>query len=169
MIALRGMSGVALTGVLILIGVAARQPAAQTPVVSPSTPVVDSSGYAGADACKDCHVGQFEAWSKTKHARALSKLPVADRAGGPCIKCHVTGSDAMIEADGATPRFPNVQCEGCHGPGQLHIEAAKTGDSVTSRPKPTTETTCTRCHNDRSPHYKPFFHSAMVGLVHQTK
>ena len=41
---------VALTGVVILASVASRQPFAQTPVESP---------YVGADACKDCHSGQF--------------------------------------------------------------------------------------------------------------
>lgn len=164
---------VALTGVAILISVAARQPAAQTvaaqiPAQAPA-PAVDNGDYVGADACKDCHLGQYEAWAQTKHSKALSKLQAANREGNTCIKCHVTGSDAMIAAQGANPSFPNVQCEGCHGPGAAHIAAAKTGDTVTDRPKRTTETSCTRCHNDTSPHYKPFYYSAMVGLVHRGK
>ena len=36
-----------------------------------------------------------------------------------------------------------------------------------SRTKPIDEQTCTACHNETSPHYKPFFYSAMKGLVHR--
>ena len=162
-------SMVALAGVIIFISVAARQPAAQSPAPVTPAPVVDTAGYVGADACKACHEKHYDAWATTKHSRALSKLQASERAGGACIRCHVTGSDAMIAAQGAAPSFPNVQCEGCHGPGAAHIEAAKTGDTVTDRPKHTTEATCTRCHNNTSPRYKPFFYSAMVGLSHQVK
>lgn len=162
-------SMVALTGVVVLISVAARQPAAQSPATPAPAPVVDNAGYVGADACKVCHDKHYDAWAKTKHSRAFSKLQASEREGGQCIRCHVTGSDAMIAAQGATPSFPNVQCEGCHGPGTAHIEAAKTGDAVTDRPKRTTEATCTRCHNDTSPRYKPFFYQAMVGMVHNLK
>ncbi len=149
---------VALTGVVIIASVAARQPAAQTPVPSP---------YVGADACKDCHSGQYASWAQTKHSKTLNKLQAADLEGTACIKCHVTGSPEMIAAEGATPSFPNVQCEACHGAGRLHVEAAATGDSVTARPAKTTEETCTRCHNEESPRFKPFYYTAMVGMVHR--
>jgi len=148
---------VALAGVLVVFSVAARQPSAQAS---------GSSDYLGADACKDCHAKQYASWNTTKHAKALNKLQAAEREGGTCIKCHVTGSPEMIAADGANPTFPNVQCEACHGAGRRHAEAARTGDSVTDAPKATTEETCTRCHNDTSPHYKPFYYSALKGLVH---
>ena len=151
---------VALTGSLIVISVAARQPSAQTPTQSP---------YIGADACKDCHAVQFSSWAETKHSKALNKLQAVNREGNACIKGHVTGSPEMIAADGAMPRFPNVQCEGCHGPGRAHVDAATTGDAVTAKPVKTTEDTCVRCHNDTSPHYKPFYYSAMVGMVHKHK
>jgi hypothetical protein len=149
---------VALTGVVILAGVGVRQPSAQAPVLSP---------YIGASACKDCHSGQFTAWAETKHSNAFSKLQPADRASNACIKCHVTGSAEMIAAEGATPSFPNVQCEACHGPGRAHVDAALTGDSVTAKPKKTNEDTCLRCHNDTSPRFKPFYYQALVGMVHR--
>jgi hypothetical protein len=148
---------VALTGVVIFASVAARQPSAQIPVLSP---------YVGADACQDCHSGQYASWAQTKHSKALGKLQLADREGDTCIKCHVTGSAEMIAADGATPSFPNVQCEACHGPGRLHVDAAQTGDSVTARPTKTNEETCVRCHNETSPRFKPFYYQVMVGMVH---
>jgi hypothetical protein len=156
---------VALTGVVIASSLAARQPSAQ----SPQSPTVTNSGYVGSAACKDCHAAQYEAWDKTKHSRAFSKLDAADRAKGTCIKCHVTGTAEMIAAEADKPTFPNVQCEACHGAGLRHIEAAKTGDTVTDRPKHTVEETCTRCHNEESPRYKPFFYRALTSLVHPTK
>jgi len=170
MAAMLRRSMVALTGFVVLASVAARQPSAQIPTPAPApAPAFVQTAYVGAAACKDCHGEHYEAWDKTKHSKALSKLQPADRASGKCIKCHVTGSDEMIAAEADKPTFPNVQCESCHGSGQAHIEAAKTGDTVTDRPKRTTEQTCTKCHNDTSPHYKPFYYSAMVGMVHSVK
>jgi hypothetical protein len=158
-------SMVALTGVVIVISVAARQPSAQSPPSSTTFSVAQSE-YVGAAACKDCHRAHFNAWDETKHSKALSKLTASNRSGGKCIKCHVTGEPEVVAAQGDKPSFPNVQCESCHGPGLRHVEAAKTGDSVTDRPKPTQEETCTKCHNTTSPRYKPFFYRALVGLVH---
>ena len=87
-------SMVAFSGVLIAISVAARQPSAH-PLLSPVL-VHSQAQYAGAAACKDCHLAQYEAWEKTKHSKALGKLQPADRAGGKCIKCHVTGTAEQI-------------------------------------------------------------------------
>ena len=160
-------SMVAFSGVLVATSVAARQPSADS-YPSPAS-VHSQSQYAGAAACKDCHAAHYEAWDKTKHSKAITKLQPADRAGGKCIQCHVTGTPEMIAAEVDKPSFPGVQCEACHGAGQLHIDAAKTGDSVTDLPKRTVEETCTRCHNETSPQYKPFFYKALVGLVHPVK
>lgn len=155
---------VALTGVVFVASLAARQPAPTTLVAAS----LDSqSEYVGADSCKSCHDAVYQAWSKTKHAQALRKLGAADRAGGKCIGCHVTGYPEVIAAEGATPSHPNVQCEACHGPGKKHVDAAQAGDASDARTIKIEEQTCTRCHNETSPHYKPFFYQAMVGLVHR--
>jgi hypothetical protein len=62
----------------------------------------------------------------------------------------------------------NVQCESCHGPGKAHIEAATGGaakpGNVTRSPA---QRLCETCHNDKSPHYRGFFYSALKGLVHK--
>jgi hypothetical protein len=114
-----GKSMVALSGVLIASSVAARQPSAHS-FPSPVS-LYSQSQYAGSAACKDCHAAQYEAWEKTKHSKALSKLPAADRAGGKCIKCHVTGTPEQIRKPISLFRR---QCEACRrGPG--HIDAAR--------------------------------------------
>ena len=38
-------------------------------------------GYAGAGACKTCHAQIFDAWQRTKHARAIDKLTPSERQG----------------------------------------------------------------------------------------
>jgi formate-dependent nitrite reductase cytochrome c552 subunit len=94
-------------------------------------------------------------------------LSPEEAASGKCIKCHVTGTPEMIAAEGAKPSLPGVQCESCHGAGRAHVEAAKAGDASNARTKPIAEQTCVDCHNETSPHYKPFFYGAMKGLVHR--
>jgi hypothetical protein len=138
----------------LCVGVAARQ--AAPPQEGP---------FVGADVCRTCHTDYYDAWSGTKHARTINRLSATDRAGG-CIRCHVTGTPEMIATDGATPRFPNVQCEACHGAGRAHVDAARAGDATLARTDRLTEATCTRCHNENSPHYKTFIYRALVGLVH---
>lgn len=156
---------VLLTGVLFVTAFAARHPTTVT--LSAHSLQSSMSDYVGADACKDCHGQVFAAWSRTKHAKALDKLTTANRASGKCIGCHVTGSAEAILAEGDKPTHPNVQCEACHGPGRKHIEAANAGDVSNGRTTKVEEITCTRCHNETSPHYKPFYYQAMVGLVHR--
>ncbi len=131
-------------------------------------PPAQTGAYVGAEACKPCHEPYFAAWADTKHARAFSRLGAADKEGGQCLRCHVTGPPDLIAAEGATPSFPGVQCEACHGAGRQHVDAARggaarPGGTVAKPPEPT----CTRCHNRESPHYKPFFYGAMTGLVHR--
>jgi len=148
------------TGVVIVLGVAARQPSAQV------TTATAASAFVGASTCKECHEQVHIAWSKTKHAHALEKLGKPDREGGQCIKCHVTGTPEMIATEGTAPSLPGVQCESCHGAGRAHVDAARGGDASNARTVKIDESTCVKCHNTTSPHYKPFFFAAMKGLVH---
>lgn len=146
-------------GVVLVGAVVAQEPAAP-----------QASAFVGAEACKACHENYVTAWAETKHARALNRLNAADREGGQCIRCHVTGTPEMIAAEGAKPSLPGVQCEACHGAGRAHVEAATAGGAkpgaIAKKPD---EKNCTQCHNPTSPHYRPFFYAAMTGLVHRVK
>jgi hypothetical protein len=148
----------ALTSGLLVMGMAARTQAPPQP-----TP---TRTYVGADACKDCHADQYGAWSKTKHARALAALSSDERQISQCMKCHVTGSPETLAAEGATPSRPNVQCEACHGPASLHVEAAKAGNAKSQPMTAIEEKTCTRCHSQESPHFKYFYYEGMKSFVH---
>lgn len=121
------------------------------------------AGFAWADACKDCHGAIYEAWSKTKHARALDRLSDANRRK-ECVRCHITdGGDKLIEK---RLRVVNagVQCETCHGAAAAHVAdpAVRTG-----LVKTTPESRCRECHNEKSPHFRGFVYSAMTRLVHR--
>jgi hypothetical protein len=168
------MSSKVIVGVVAAVMAVAAMKAQEPPAGSaqespaPAAAAMVPDGYAWATGCKDCHQPIFDAWAKTKHARALSSLGSSDReAGSTCVGCHVTGSKGPIEVDGTVVNA-NVQCESCHGAGQAHIDAAKAGNATAAKlPKSPPERVCVACHNERSPHYRGFFYAALKGLVHK--
>jgi hypothetical protein len=90
------------------------------PPVSPG-----QSGYVGADACTPCHAKAREVWDRTAHARAYGTLAAAFKEYNlDCVSCHVTGYE---RPGGSTvtvnDRLRNVQCETCHGPGEMHVKS----------------------------------------------
>jgi hypothetical protein len=133
----------------------------------PATPAA-AEGYVWAEACKECHPPIYEAWGKTKHARAIARLGGEQRqAGSPCIGCHVTGPKEPVMA-GNSMVNASVQCESCHGAGKAHVEAARAGSAASARlVKSPPESVCQTCHNEKSPHYRGFFYTALKGLVHK--
>lgn len=119
---------------------------------------VDSKlgGYAGSDACKQCHSAAYEVWKNSKHAHAAESLAAKNALGDPeCIKCHVTGWHfdppagelTTYRGDGPAGKFAFVSCESCHGPALKH----------TTQPliiKPVRDVTCEKCHDhDNSPNF----------------
>src|SRR5437764_11610037 len=40
---------------------------------APAGPAADTSGYAGAAACRKCHPAEYETQSQSAHAKSLSK------------------------------------------------------------------------------------------------
>lgn len=129
----------------------------------------DASAFVGAEACRECHAAYNQAWSTTKHARALNQLSRADRTSGRCIRCHVTDTAEMMAAQNDSPKFPDVQCEACHGAGRPHVEAARAGNAAAAKTRRISEQTCTRCHSTESPNYKTFIFNALKTLVHRVE
>jgi Cytochrome c554 and c-prime len=132
-----------------------------------SSAVAQAQGpqYAGAGTCTSCHKAIHDVWVNTKHAKALTKLSDAERKA-ICIGCHVTGTPEQIAAEGDKPKFPGVQCEACHGPGSLHVADPKV---MTGLAKTPTESACTKCHNEKSPHFHGFVYAAMAPFSHPVK
>ena len=122
--------------------------------------------YVGVAKCKTCHSKEFTVWSASPHAGAFNKLSAEERKKPECIGCHVTGN-GKPSAAGAV--LEGVQCESCHGPGNLyrsvsimskkayeadhegmHKKALEAGLVIP------TEATCRGCHNEKSPNFKGF-------------
>jgi hypothetical protein len=92
-------------------------------------------GYAGSDACGQCHEAAVKHWKTTKHAQAWAALVRKESDKDPsCVQCHITGGASSMVS---------VQCEACHGPSLAHSKnPAVKGQTVRSP----LETTCTVCH-----------------------
>jgi hypothetical protein len=106
-------------------------------------------GVFGAESCKSCHQPVYDSWMGTPHATAFATLAEADAWDDPdCLGCHVTGVEDKhyVEDVNLPPEVWNVQCEECHGSGQMH---ARDGSYVTAG-----EATCRKCHDpDNSPEF----------------
>jgi hypothetical protein len=65
-----------------------------------------------------------------------------------CISCHVTGWEEPGGSNLAhNEALRDVQCENCHGPGSLHVEA-NGKEKVRSLVLRTPEDRCKNCHNE---------------------
>jgi len=120
--------------------------------------------YVGNSKCRLCHRNFFLGRKNDPHDHAMETLvEYAQEKNSHCLMCHSTGHgtpSGFVDME-KTPRLANVQCEGCHGPGNVHIAMAK--DKVKNETRKftgggflagmgTTEVLkkmCTSCHTDR--------------------
>jgi hypothetical protein len=136
--------------------------------------------YTGTNQCFICHRPQTDTWSESKHAQAFAHLPEHYRMDASCHKCHVTafGQPEGFVA-GTEKDLLMVGCESCHGPGALHIDAARR--FVLAEPgeeakiekqmretivKTPTDSVCIKCHvtqaHGRHPAYKGMPHDQLA-------
>jgi predicted CXXCH cytochrome family protein len=96
-------------------------------------PPAAALGFLGYDdrdekltVCGNCHVGQQAEWAFTAHGGAWVTLAESGHAQAFCESCHTVSANGnpIAEDAGWTPtrdeRYHDVQCESCHGPGQVH-------------------------------------------------
>ncbi len=109
--------------------------------------------------CGNCHADQQAAWAQTHHANAWSDLQATGHATAACQPCHTVDSygnatkDTLVGfAATSDPRYHDVQCESCHGPGLVHAS----GPSLANLPLASINvdtggvpagTGCGECHN----------------------
>lgn len=87
-------------------------------------PLPGETSYVGSRACSPCHPAVSQHWGSTPHATAYETLLKAGRASDPeCVACHVVGLNYVsgFQSQDINPDLTGVGCEGCHGPGSLHI------------------------------------------------
>jgi hypothetical protein len=119
--------------------------------------------YVGSSKCRLCHREFFIGRKNDPHDSALKSLTNSGyEENSNCLTCHSTGhrvkSGYVNQA--LTPRLSNVQCEGCHGPGNEHVKIAKAkmrskekflgGGFLAGTDKPQIlKKMCTSCHTKR--------------------
>jgi hypothetical protein len=138
----------------------------------------DPSKLIGTKKCAMCHKkddkgNQYGKWQEGPHSKTIAvlgtdeakavgaKLGIDDpQTSGACLKCHSTAyfftetvqTDAVAVEDG-------VSCESCHGPGadyrKKSIMESREESIANGMIYPAKEKSCTNCHNDTSPTWKP--------------
>ena len=77
--------------------------------------------------CGNCHIEKQGQWEETGHAGAWADLQANPNAQTFCEGCHTVGQRGnLVEGDAGydattAPRYEDVQCESCHGPGLDHV------------------------------------------------
>ncbi|WP_415397329.1 multiheme c-type cytochrome [Sulfurimonas sp. CS5] len=119
--------------------------------------------YVGSSKCRLCHRKFFIGRKNDPHDSSMKSLVKSGyEENSQCLTCHSTGHGVKTGYinQALTPRLSNVQCEGCHGPGNIHIKLAK--DKIrnkstfkkggflagTDNPK-ILKKMCTSCHTKR--------------------
>jgi hypothetical protein len=89
--------------------------------------------FVGSSKCRLCHREFFLGRKQDLHDSAMESLAsTGDEKNAHCLTCHSTGygiESGFVDME-STPRLSNVECEGCHGPGNVHIELAKDKNKV---------------------------------------
>jgi hypothetical protein len=115
--------------------------------VKPPPPARGKPGFAGIEACGDCHEEAVEFWKTTVHAGAYETLVEDNKQFDlSCVSCHVTGfrepgGSEVVENTGLV----DVQCETCHGPSSLHVEDGGEKPGLTKLEAPA-ELCAVQCH-----------------------
>lgn len=137
----------------------------------PADSVSNEAFFVGEAACRPCHQREgsddiFKRWRRSRHAQAYNVLALPEsreiaRLSGidvdpydspVCLGCHVTAAGTEEWQRDDTFTFEDgIQCETCHGPGSLHIEAVARGDTKAGIIIPDEEF-CLVCHNNKGSH-----------------
>lgn len=119
--------------------------------------------YVGSSKCRLCHRNFFIGRKTDPHDHAMEELVSSGHENNArCLTCHSTGygTESGFVNMVQTPRLSNVQCEGCHGPGNVHIDLAKEksktkekfieGGLLAGQDSPAVlKKMCTSCHTER--------------------
>jgi hypothetical protein len=113
----------------------------------PPPPKKGEAGYVGMEECSMCHQAQVDFWKTTVHAKAWATLvDLGKDRSFDCVGCHVTGWEKPGGSNLAfNESLRDVQCETCHGPGSLHVEANGKEKKPTVARAPAIDV-CQKCH-----------------------
>ena len=76
------------------------------PATAPSTVIADAhGGYAGSDACKDCHENAFAAWRRSLHSQMTRPIEQASVSGQFALDSPVAQHGRTYDMDHAAGRY----------------------------------------------------------------
>ena len=122
-------------------------------------------GYVGSEACKGCHINEYDNFSKyakkSKSYESIERVKkgLTDEEIKGCYYCHTTGygkPSGFVSIE-KTPYLRNAGCEVCHGPGEFHIKTKSRRDIK----RHLTIKDCEVCHTServKAFRYKPMIH-----------
>ena len=126
--------------------------------------------------CGSCHVDFQTRWSQTKHASAWKDLQASGATQGYCEACHTANNLGNAIADTAVgyrstkdPRYHDVQCESCHGPGLPHASSPTSANRPLASLKADVNANngCGECHTGiHSPFVEEWKMANEKGLSH---
>lgn len=103
--------------------------------------------YVGMEKCVECHPEHVETYSSWKYSRNFRILEMRGKEhDSQCLPCHTTGYNepgGFVSVE-KTPHMKNVQCEACHGPASLHVDAPTVEEHLSTLSIPVN--ICTKCH-----------------------
>ena len=128
--------------------------------------------------CAMCHKkddkgNQYAKWQSMMHSKAYELLGTEEakavaaelgiddpQASGKCLKCHSTAYYFTESLQTEEVTLENgVSCQSCHGPGDDYkkksIMESLEESIANGMVYPAKEKSCTLCHNDTSPTWKP--------------
>lgn len=109
--------------------------------------------YVGNTKCRMCHRDFFVGRKHDAHDFALKSISKLPSGNNPrCLICHSTGygvPGGFVSFE-KTPRLSDVQCEGCHGPGSVHVARRDKGGFLAGTDRPgRIRKMCQSCHTAR--------------------
>ncbi len=147
--------------------------------------------YIGSKACGMCHKSdakgnQLKVWQESPHAKAYAtlqgekakaiaaekKLAKPAHESPECLSCHATAAKVADLATAKITMDEGVSCESCHGAGSAYkamnvmkaIAAGTQDVKAVGFVKPDAST-CTTCHNEKSPTFKGFKYEDYVAKI----
>jgi hypothetical protein len=122
----------------------------------------EAADLLGPESCKGCHPAAYDAWTQSKHARAMDSLSEAQKKDARCLSCHAPQQ--------ASQGVAHVTCESCHGGGQYYSASYVMKDSELTRLvglQDPSEKSCRTCHDASSPSLTPFnFGESLKAIDH---
>ncbi len=108
-----------------------------------------TDNFLGTDACKRCHLQEYDSFMESAHAHALVSLEKEYEENNPdCVACHVTGW-GKPGGYGLDKRnrdlLKHVQCEACHGYGTAHQRDESIDTAAAEM-----EASCLTCHDEEN-------------------